>query len=53
MPRFFLHVFNDETTVDEVGNELSDAAAAAASAKAGTVVREMAADSARNEGHPY
>jgi hypothetical protein len=51
MPRFFLHVFNDETTVDEVGNELSDAAAA--SAKAGTVVREMAADSVRNEGHPY
>lgn len=49
MPRFFLHIFNGETTIDEEGIELPDAAAALA--KARTVVREMAADSVRSEGH--
>lgn len=49
MPRYFLHLFNDETTIDEEGVELPDAAAALA--KARSVVREMAADSVRNEGH--
>ena len=30
MPRFYFHVFNDETTIDEEGQELADLEAARA-----------------------
>ena len=48
MPRYFFHLFNDETTMDEEGKELPNDAAAFQ--HAADCARVMAAESVRN-GH--
>ena len=48
MPRFYFHLFNDITSIDEEGSELPTESAARQRAE--TNAREMAAESVR-EGH--
>lgn len=48
MPRFYFHLFNDLTSIDEEGVDLPNAAAALQ--KGAAIAREMAAESVR-EGH--
>ena len=48
MPRYFFHLFNDETILDEEGAEVPNAAVALQSAA--RMARGMAAESVR-EGH--
>ncbi len=48
MPRFYFHLFNDLTTMDEEGAELRDDASAMI--QAATYARDMAAESVR-DGH--
>ena len=43
MPRYYFHLYNDETSLDEEGTELADFAAAEAFGAVNA--REMAADS--------
>lgn len=46
MPRYFFHLFNDETVLDREGSEVPDAATALQSAA--HMARAMAAESVRN-----
>jgi hypothetical protein len=48
VPRFYFHLFNDMTSIDEEGAVLPNAAVALQ--KGATIAREMAAESVR-EGH--
>jgi hypothetical protein len=48
MPRFYFHLFNDMTSIDDEGIELPDEAVAME--RAANITREMAADSVRR-GH--
>ena len=47
MPRYFFHLFNDETVRDEEGTDVPNAATALQSAA--RMAREMAAESVRDE----
>ena len=49
MPRYFLHLYNDEECLDEHGVELADDSAAIDRAR--QEVRVMAAESVRMHGH--
>ena len=46
MPRFYFHLYNDETALDPEGEEMPDAAAAMDSAEC--MARDMAAQSVRD-----
>jgi hypothetical protein len=48
MPRFYFHLFNDLTSIDEEGVDLANAAVALQ--RGAAIAREMAAESVR-EGH--
>jgi hypothetical protein len=49
VPRFYFHLFNDMTSMDEEGMAMPNAAAVAVQ-KGATIAREMAAESVR-QGH--